>query len=150
MKEFNELFEKATEVADRRKKVFNQLIEKTKKEILPNYCKLMGDLGYEKFFIDMKIPIFPDMEEKEAPDMDTGYPISINSDGTFSIYDYDYDGRKGIIFTEIETIESPEFLKTGILSFLREINERLDSVIEKMDNKNNEAEKIILMKEAGN
>ena len=50
MTNFNELFEQAEQIADRRKAIFNQLIEKTVSEILPKFCGTMKklEISYEK------------------------------------------------------------------------------------------------------
>ena len=43
MKTFDELFQEAAIISDKRKAVFNQLIERTEKELIPAFAKVLKD-----------------------------------------------------------------------------------------------------------
>lgn len=147
MKNFNELFETASQVGDHRLKIFNQLIENTKTEILPRFCESMKKLGYTKFNFDTSEAILVGMEEKPDFKYENGFPFSVNSDFTISVNYYEYEGG-GTVFKECykQDIDTAAFTKTGIINFRYRINKRLEKIISEREAENEEAENVLKRK----
>lgn len=77
MKAFEELFQEAALVADRRTKVLNELVEKTKEDILPKFCKACAGFGLSKVYIRTDSKVYSD-SDKQSDERNYFYGICIN------------------------------------------------------------------------
>ena len=53
MESFEKLFAEAEQISDKRKQVFNKLIEKTEKEIIPSFAKLLKNYDLNIAYFDI-------------------------------------------------------------------------------------------------
>jgi hypothetical protein len=144
MKNFNELFETAKTVADRRKKVFKQLIEKTKNEILPKFCETCEEFDIKTVFGITQNRLFDEQSGQEFEYDWTGYPFAINvKEKTMSGCDYFApSGDYNLTDYEDLNISDVKFKRTAIMEFVTLLNSRLADYVNKYDHSNNEAEQL--------
>lgn len=125
MKNFNELFTETCQVADHRKKIFNQLITSTSTEILPKFCEACESYDLQTVFFKTRKRIFIDQEHHEV---EQDYAISclaLNvvektiSDGTFNFFENTIESNY-----ENVPISEVGFTRTGIVEFVNAIYSR--------------------------
>ena len=144
MKNFNELFETAKNVSDRRKRVFNQLIEKTKNEILPKFCEACEGFDIKTVYGKTQNRLFDEQEDITIETDWVVFPFAVNvKEKTISGADYfapngDYNNYN---FTEIN-FSKLKLKRTGIIEFVNLLNSRLASYVDKYDAANDEAESL--------
>ena len=73
MKNFNELFEEAKQLKDRRLKLFSELKRKFTNEILPEFAKIMGYCGYKESYFKADNKIFEGIMGEINCEAYTGY-----------------------------------------------------------------------------
>ena len=145
MKNFNELFENAAKVADKRNKVFNQLIDKTRNELLPKFCEVCSNLDMKYVFFSTFTQITEDQDEQyDYYEGYTKYYLAIDV-VNMKIGDCKYDHQTGYYIPDgwnLTKINDAIFTKKGIVELVRDLNNRLDNYIKKYNKLNEEAEKM--------
>ena len=135
---FNELFESAKRVADRRHKVFNQLIEKTCNETMPKTLSLLESLGHSSFCISTKTQSFSCESEMILEDYSKVYAVFIDTDdGEIHEADYDItpDGfkyvRRSLVRGNVK--DKDIYKKVGIIELVHELQKLLTHAVEKAE-----------------
>lgn len=153
MENFKELFEKATQVSDKRKKVFNQLKEKVKTEILPDFAKAINDLGYKDVFFSSSLPIISGHDENSLYEED-GYPYVFcirYYDNTGWICEAGKDSYTGDL-THADykdfSFDEVDLTNQGIIDLVKQLNKRLLGLIERRKEENEEAKLFLEQKKS--
>lgn len=140
MNNFEGLFKEAAITADKRKKVFNQLIEKTKNEILPKFCEACFNLDIKTVYFKTDNKPTKNLDQ-EPHDIDWGevvYALAIDVENK-TMVDATYNPHSGNIWVPdhwvSKDIKDVEFTRTGIIEFVTDLNSRLNSYIKKYDEK---------------
>lgn len=151
MKAFDELFHEAALVADKRSKVLNVLVEKTKEDILPKFCEACAGFGLSKVYIRTDSKVYSD-SDKQSDERCYFYGLCINvedqeiSDALYNPYsDYGY-GEPAWSVPEHwkgEPISEAKLFKIGIVEFVQVLNSRLEKYIKTYSEKNEQAEKLL-------
>lgn len=152
MKNFNKLFEEAAKVADHRTRVFNKLIEKTKTDILPKFCDACVGFNINRLYFKMwNSPLLRDhylsFTDEEG---DKCFGISIDTVNKkiedCSVKQFGGPNGETHEFRPNDcyhvTFDEAVFLKSGIVPFIKALNNRLENYVNKYDKKNKEAEQI--------
>jgi|GEM_PF-2254257 len=147
MENFNVLFEEAAKVADRRRKVFNELIDQTVSKTLPNFCEACKNLDLKTVYFKLETKPNSICETKQLDYLDI-YIIAINvADNTISDANYNYRcDADSLFYTEIGNWFKPEEItwkRSGIVEFVIALNSRLSDYIKKYSEKNNKAESML-------
>jgi len=144
MKDFNELFETAQSVADRRKKVFNELIKKTSSEILPKFCEACRGFDLKEVYFKTNNQTIGGQELQKLDYGIEFYALAINvQEKTIEEVEIDYpNGYKKFSNSDVMTFDEPNFKKTGIIEFVNLLNNRLADYIDKFDARNDVAENL--------
>lgn len=155
MESFEKLFAEAEQISDKRKQVFNKLIEKTEREIIPSFAKLLKnyDLNIAYFTIYNKpfkheILSIDSQRDKEGNEF---WAIGIENDGTIwdckeDIYTGEYKKYKNYKLKNDEnneSLDSVTLLRNSIVSIVKEINNRVEELNKKYTSKIEEAEKLL-------
>jgi hypothetical protein len=144
MENFNELFEQAAIVADRRNQIFNRLIEKTINDLLPAFCESCEKFDIKKVYFktDNKVNTYCD---KQYNQFDSFYVLCINVvNKSFCDAKYDELNNKYSDYNcKCLPFDSEKWLKTGIVEFVKYLNNRLADYIKKYEAKNIEAETLL-------
>ena len=145
MKDFNELFETAQSVADRRKKVFNELIKKTSSEILPKFCEACRGFDLKEVYFKTNTQTIGGQIEQEMEYDWSIFALSINVQDE-TIEDVEYFLPTGsyekLNYSDVLTFSEANFKRTGIIEFVKLLNNRLADYIDKFDAKNDVAENL--------
>lgn len=147
MKTFDELFQEAAQISDRRSKVLNQLIEQVKTDILPAFCKACDGYDLNKVYIKTDHKAYSD-SDRQSDERDYFFGVCIDvqdetiSDARFDCYDEKWfvplpQGWKG------EQIKGATFLRVGIVEFVKALNSRLEKYNTKYSARLQEAEKLL-------
>lgn len=144
MKTFDELFREATEISDKRHKIFNLLIEKTKAEIIPAFAKMMEGYDIEKSFFTTSVkPFNIDSFDKDENGFDVwAFAIDKNA----HVWECEknwYTGTYTYTVNEGMTLESVEFRRSGIVNFVKLLNNRIEELNKKYTKNINEAEELL-------
>ncbi len=142
MKTFDELFNEAATVADRRKVVFNQLIEKTVSEILPKFCETCVKFDLKTVYVKTNRKAVSISEVQVAEYEQTFYAIAIdlatkeiaNAEWKWRSEEYEKTGSNF-------TFDEVTFTRTGIVEFVKTLNSRLESYVKRFTIENEVAEK---------
>lgn len=133
MKTFDELFQEATLVADRRSKILNELIERVKTEILPRFCDVSAIFDLKTVYFKTSNKVLSD-SDKQIGEYEFFYCLAIHVNDyciTDAIYDMleqkysipDHWGKTNMADAKL--------MRTGILEFTKALNARLEMYIEK-------------------
>jgi len=154
MESFEKLFAEAEQISDRRKKIFNKLIEKTENEIIPSFAKLLKnyDLNiayftiYDKPFEHETLSIDGQRDERGHE----FWAFGIENDGTIwdcktNIYENKYVKLSNYKLKNDNerALDNVTFLRNSIVSIVKTINKRIEELNEKYTRKIEEAEKLL-------
>ena len=151
MKAFEELFQEAALVADKRSKVLNELVVKTKEDILPKFCDACAGFGLSKIYIRTDSKVYSD-SDKQSDERDYFYGLCINvedreiSDALYnphSEYGYGEPAWRIPDHWNGEPISEAKLLKAGIVEFVKTLNARLEKYIKTYTDKNEQAERLL-------
>lgn len=147
---FNQLFENAKQVADRRHKVFNQLIEKTCNEIMPKTLSLLESLGHSSFCISTKTQSFFGESEITLEDYEHVYAVFIDTDDG-EIHEADYDitpngegleyVRRSLVLGNVK--DKDIYKKVGIIELVHKLQKLLTHAVEKAEAQCKEAQGLL-------
>lgn len=149
MKNFNELFEEAVNVSDKRKVIFNQLIKKTIEEILPRFCVACEsfDINRVYFSLDTKPNEFCDKQQFQCGEYT--YVIAIDVKNQL-FCDAEVTPEAGWKYSVPESWnwyafnnDEYHFTRTGIVEFVKSLNNRLENYIKKYEEKNEFANNLL-------
>lgn len=147
MKTFEELLQEAALVADHRTKVLNELVAKTKEDILPKFCEVCAGFGLSKVYIRTDNKVYSD-SEKQSDERDYFYGVCINvedqeiSDAKYNPYSEGH-GWSVPDHWNGEPISEAKLYKIGIVEFVKILNARLEKYIKTYTEKNEQAEKLL-------
>ncbi|MCP4665205.1 MAG: hypothetical protein GY849_02470 [Deltaproteobacteria bacterium] len=144
MQNFQELFNSAKELSDKRNKIFNQLKESFKKEILPEYIKIINNISYEVVYFKSDIEIFGDeMETSFDPELgEEVFTFAIHKDGFICDATRGYDGC-GFVWEYNSDYKLEKINNKGILDLIYLVNSRLKKHIKQMEKDIEKANKLI-------
>jgi len=142
MKNFNELFEEAKELSDRRLKAFDILKEKFTIEILPEFAKVLNACDYETAFFNANNKVFSeDMFEFEDHETDTiDFCFGITKDGEIFSARHEYDGYRykwELLDNGLESIRN-----VGVIELVNLVRSRTEKYNLKLFNDAVKAEKL--------
>lgn len=144
MKNFNELFEEAKGLNDRRKKAFSDLKNKFNSEILPEFAKVLDMCDYSVCYFHSNIKIFAENMSEYVDYGSEGYQLSfcfgITKDGEIKNINYEPD-RCTYDYNDEDGLK--EIRNVGILELVRLVNSRLEKYTEKMHKNSVKAESYI-------
>lgn len=152
MESFEKLFEEAEQISDKRKQVFNKLIENTENEIIPSFAKLLKNYDLNTaYFTIYNRPFEHETLLIESQRDEVGnefWAIGIENDGTIwdckkDIYSCEYKKYRNYKLkndNENESLGSVTFLRNSIVSIVKEINNRVEELNKKYTSKIKEAE----------
>lgn len=151
MKTFDELFKEAAEISDRRKKVFNQLIERTETEIIPAFAEVLRNYDLNKAFFTMYISPISGMDAGRDEEGDEIWSIGIENDGRIWKCVKDPYSRKYEPYEQMRTrvderntdLPVAEFRRSSIISLVKKINNRIDELNKKYSANIEEAEALL-------
>lgn len=143
-KNFNELFESAKQVSDRRNKVFNQLIEKTASEITPKLLSVMESLDVDYIRVSTSTPSFWSEDPTTLETYEREYTVFIYDDGEIHEANYDF-GPHGYEYQPttltIGNIKQKDcYKKVGIVELVGKLKEILAEIVEKAERQCKKAE----------
>jgi hypothetical protein len=146
MENFIKLFEEASQVGDKRKKVFNDLKTIVKSTILPKFAKALDKMEYSKVYFDVRKPVIVDHTPHNANEYEEGFAFTIEvieGVGYFSEcicgYNYTYDDSN---FDNIK-FEELNLSSVGIINFLDQLNFRMKNLIEAREKENETANDLV-------
>lgn len=152
MENFNELFEKAAKIADHRNKVFNQLIEKTLSEILPEFCKACAGFGIETVYFNTEKRVNNYCDPFYDNYGELSYVIAIDipsqkySDAKPNFGGGDYVKNfyvpQSYLWYDFNSIEHV-WQRNGIVEFVKAINSRLADYNKKYEARNKVVESLL-------
>lgn len=143
MKNLNQILVEAKQTADRRAKVFNQLIKVTEETLIPKFREVLRnfDLASADFRLSEQISedlnLTTDMSILGEQD---SYGLRISTD-KFYAFKYEFDGMDWNI-TEIQEIDL-KLNKRGIIYFVIRLLERIEKIVNKYNGQVLEAEGLI-------
>ncbi len=153
MENFNELFASAKEIADRRNKVFNELIEKTKAEILPEFCESCAALGIKILYFEFwNAPILKYHDVSFTDELnDKCYGLAIDvenkkiaeSNVDMEMHASGEKYRHSYYEATESDLNEAELTKVGIVSFIKELNGRINVLNQQYAKKVAEAEVLL-------
>lgn len=155
MKTFNELFQQANEISDKRKKIFNELIKKTETEIIPAFAELLTNYDIKKAFFTMHYhaPFKTDRYEIDGQRDEEGdlfYAYAIEDDGSLwecskNIYTDQYECIKNYKLegTDLIIENTAKLKRSTVLKFLVKIQERIQELNQKYSSINEKAESLL-------
>lgn len=151
MKTFDELFQEAAIISDKRKAVFNQLIERTEKELIPAFAKVLKDYDLNKAFFTMYICPISGMDAGHDEGGDDIWAIGIENDGRIWKCSKDPYCGKYACYEEMRTrvdesnmdIPIAKFQRSGIVDLVKKINNRVEELNKKYTSKVEEAEALL-------
>jgi len=151
MKTFDELFQEAAQISDKRTAIFNQLIEKTENEIIPAFAKMLDGYDLSKSFFTMYVKPFSDIEPQKDEDDSNFWAIAVEHDGRIwdcekDIYTGKYKTYKEFRLKDDESnINLPitKFTRVGIVPFVKLLNNRIEELNKKYASKAEEAEALL-------
>lgn len=137
MKTFDELFNEASIIGDRRTMIFNQLIEKTESEIIPAFAKMLQKYDISKaFFTIYEKPVndFVPQKDEEGDDM---WCFAVENDG--AIWDCEKDIMTGRYSTYKEyclrgsdkNLPIAQFRRVTIVKIVKLLNNRAEELNKK-------------------
>lgn len=132
MKSFEELFNEAYSVADRRSKYLNALIDKTKTELLPRFTEICDNLDIKTVYFRTEKKVFAD-SEKRSDECGEFYVLALHiNTGTITDAEFDYIGNKYRVpeCWKGTKIEEAKLLRTGIIEFVTILKDKLERQIE--------------------
>lgn len=146
MKTFDELIQEAGNISDHRNKIFNELIEKTKNVYLPKFIDVCQsyDISMVYFKTNNKI-----IDYQDAKYDDYGFKeYYLAIDVSFNrVNDAEYDYVRESYFVPEnypnKMINDVVWLKTGIVEFVKYLQNRLESYNKKYSQKNTDVEKLL-------
>ena len=151
MKTFDELFHEAEVISDKRKAIFNQLIERTEREIIPAFAKVLKDYDLNKAFFTMYVQPIADMDSGRDEEGDEIWAIGIENDGRIWKCSKDPYYGKYKAYEEMRTrvdesnmdLPVAKFTRSGIVDLVKKINNRIEELNKKYTLKVEEAETFI-------
>lgn len=132
MKSFEELFNEASIVADKRSKFLNALIDKTKSELLPRFTEICDNLDIKTVYFKTEKKVFAD-SEKRRDECGEFYVLALHiNDGTITDAEYNYIGNMYRVpeYWKGTKIEEAKLLRTGIIEFVTMLKDKLERQIE--------------------
>lgn len=143
-KNFNELFESAKQVSDRRNKVFNQLIEKTASEIAPKLLSVMKSLDIDYIRVSTSTPSFWREDPTTLETYEKEYTVFIYDDGSIHEANYDFRlhdyGYQPTTLTIGNIKQKDCYKKVGIVELVGKLKEILAEIVEKTEKQCRKAE----------
>lgn len=152
MKTFNELFQQANEISDKRKKIFNELIKKTETEIIPAFAELLACYDINKCYFTMHYnapfkSVNHEIEGQRDEEGDLFYAYAIENDGSLwecskNIYTDQYECIKNYKLegTDLIIENTAKLKRSTVLKFLVKIQERIQELNQKYSSINERAE----------
>lgn len=132
MKSFEELFNEASIVADKRSKYLNALIDKTKSELLPRFCDVCASFDLKTVYFRTEKKVFAD-SEKRRDECGEFYVLALHiNDGTITDAEFNYIGNMYRVpeYWKGAKIKDANLLRTGIIEFVTILKDKLERQIE--------------------
>lgn len=142
MKTFDELFNEARKISDKRDKVFNELIKETKLKLLPKFCEVCKSYDLKKVYFSTSEKVYH-LSDKQFGQYEYFYALCIDiqkeqiNDAKFSDIERRYHVPE---YWVPEDISETKLLRTGIIEFIEALKGRLEKYNEKYNALNNTAE----------
>jgi len=147
MENFNELFEQAEQISDKRKAIFNKLIEKTVSEILPKFCEAMEGFDVSRCYFKTSNKVNNYQEKQTDESGDEFFVICVRSDKTFNDAQLNFYESRYFIPEDWKdqtfVNDTTGFKRSGIIEFVKLLNSRLADLNKKYASKNDEAESLL-------
>ena len=148
MKTFDELFHEAEAISDKRKAIFNQLIERTEKEIIPAFAKVLKGYDLNKSFFTLYVRPIADMDAVHDEDGNDIWAIGIENDGRIWKCSKDPCHGRYTTYEEMRTradesnmdLPVAEFMRSGIVDIVKKISNRIEELNKKYTLRVEEAE----------
>lgn len=148
MKTFDELFSEAEVISDKRKAIFNQLIERTEKEIIPAFAKVLKGYDLNKAFFTLYVRPIADIDANRDGEGNDIWAIGIENDGRIWKCSKDPFYGEYKAYEEMRTrvdesnmdLPVAEFMRSGIVDLLKKINNRIEELNKKYTLRVEEAE----------
>lgn len=139
-KTFDEIFQEAIQTSNCRKKIFNELVNRTQTELIPNLAKLIDGYDMENVVIICYTKPFVGMDAVRDEYDDMFYPIGITRTGLIWEMGYRIEDRT---YYENYRPTDPKFLRTGILNFVEAVLLTSQKLNEEYSRKNERAEELL-------
>lgn len=151
MKTFDELFQEAAKISDKRTAIFNQLIKKTENEIIPAFVKMMNGYGLSKTFFTMYVNPFSGFDSQKDEEGADFWAFGLENDGLLLDCEKDlwtgrYETYKAYRLKNNESdlsLPVARFTRSGIAQLVKLLNNRIEELNKKYALKVEEAETLL-------